>query len=122
MKKFLLSIASVALLGSFALGVQAAIEDWDGETPANNDSASPDGFPEGMAPSGVNDSAREVMRQMRRFAQQSIFATYGFSSNGSDAYAITPTIPLASHTTGQNFWFSADVANTGTASLVYPDS
>lgn len=31
-------------------------------TAANNNSASPNGFPENMAPSGLNDSAREVMR------------------------------------------------------------
>ena len=33
---------------------------------AGNSSASPDGFPEGMAPSGVNDSAREIMGANRR--------------------------------------------------------
>lgn len=32
----------------------------------NNNAASPDGFPEGMAPSGVNNSAREVMAAIRR--------------------------------------------------------
>lgn len=34
-------------------------------TAANNNSASPDGFPEGMAPSGLNDSSREVMAAVR---------------------------------------------------------
>lgn len=37
------------------------------ETAANNNAASPNGFPEGMAPSGVNDSARELMAQIKRF-------------------------------------------------------
>lgn len=35
-------------------------------TAADNDSAVPDGFPENMAPSGVNDSAREVMAAVVR--------------------------------------------------------
>ena len=34
-------------------------------TAASNNSVSPDGFPEGMAPSGVNNSAREVMAAVR---------------------------------------------------------
>ncbi len=34
---------------------------------ASNNAASPDGFPEGMAPSGVNDSAREMMAAVRRW-------------------------------------------------------
>ena len=38
----------------------SAVSSWD-TTAANNNSASPDGFPESMAPSGLNDSAREVM-------------------------------------------------------------
>lgn len=44
----------------------SAIKDWS-TTAASNNSASPDGFPEGMAPSGLNDSAREVMAQIRAF-------------------------------------------------------
>lgn len=36
-------------------------------TAASNNSASPNGFPEGMAPSGVNDSARENMAAIRTF-------------------------------------------------------
>ncbi len=37
------------------------------ETAANNNLTSPNGFPEGMAPSGVNDSMREVMASVRRW-------------------------------------------------------
>ena len=34
-------------------------------TPANNNSAPPDGAPEGMLPSGVNDTMRDMMAQIR---------------------------------------------------------
>lgn len=34
-------------------------------TPASNNTASPDGFPEGMAPGGVNDSEREIMAALK---------------------------------------------------------
>lgn len=40
------------------------IKDWSTTADSNN-AASPNGFPEGMAPSGVNNSAREVMAAVR---------------------------------------------------------
>jgi len=45
------------------------IEDWDVDAIGNSD-PSPDGFPEGMFPSQVNDSNREVMAAMKRFYLQ----------------------------------------------------
>lgn len=41
-------------------------------TAGGNTSASPDGFPEGMAPSGLNDSSREVMAAVARFYREGI--------------------------------------------------
>lgn len=45
------------------------VSTWD-TTAANNNSASPDGFPEGMAPAGVNDSSREVMAAVARYRDE----------------------------------------------------
>lgn len=42
------------------------IKDWS-TTAASNNSNSPNGFPEGMAPSEVNDAAREVMASVREY-------------------------------------------------------
>lgn len=44
---------------------------------AGNNSASPDGFPEGMNPSGVNDSAREVMSAVRRWYVDAEWINWG---------------------------------------------
>lgn len=41
------------------------VSTWSATANANN-AASPDGFPENMAPSGVNDSCREVMAAVKR--------------------------------------------------------
>lgn len=41
-------------------------------TAGGNTSASPDGFPEGMAPSGLNDSSREVMAAVARYYREGI--------------------------------------------------
>ena len=39
-------------------------------TAASNNSASPDGFPEGMPPSALNDSCREVMAGVARYYRE----------------------------------------------------
>lgn len=47
----------------------SSVESWS-STAAGNSSASPDGFPEGMAPSGLNNSAREVMAAVKTLVLQ----------------------------------------------------
>jgi hypothetical protein len=44
----------------------SAVSTWS-TTAANNNSAPPDGWPEGMAPSNVNDCAREMMAAVKTF-------------------------------------------------------
>lgn len=44
----------------------SAVSTWS-NTAANNNSAPPDGWPEGMSPAGVNDSAREMMKALKDF-------------------------------------------------------
>lgn len=41
-------------------------------TAGGNNSASPDGFPEGMPPSALNDSSREVMAAVARYYREGI--------------------------------------------------
>ena len=52
------------------------IKSWS-TTAGNNNDAPPDGFPENMAPSGVNDSAREVMASVRAQWEQAEWFDYG---------------------------------------------
>ena len=70
--------------------------DWD-ETAANNNQTAPNGFPEGMAPSGVNDAAREVMAQVKRwFNRVTGRADAGtLISSGGTSTAITVTYDTA---------------------------
>ena len=42
-----------------------------------NTSASPNGFPEGMMPSGVNDGMRETMASVRRFGEDVEWFNWG---------------------------------------------
>jgi hypothetical protein len=49
-------------------------------TPANNNAAPPDGAPEGMLPSGVNDTMRDMMAQIRDVGDGIRDGTYPFTS------------------------------------------
>jgi hypothetical protein len=63
---------------------------WD-ETDANNTTASPDGMPEGMAPSGVNNWGRAVAGAIKRFLNQQIpKVTAGTTTAYTLTYSVAP--------------------------------
>lgn len=66
----------------------SAISTWS-TTAASNNSASPDGFPEGMAPSGVNDSAREVMAAVRTWYEDAQWIDYGYTHTYASGTSFT---------------------------------
>jgi len=53
-----------------------ALRDWS-STAANNNSAAPDGAPEGWAPSAVNNTVREIMAQLRAHLETAEWFDYG---------------------------------------------
>lgn len=85
------------------------------ETDASNSAAAPNGFPEGMPFSGVNDSARAVMGAVKRFWGR-IQGAYA-STGSANAYVLTPATALAAYVTGERYSFRANFANTGAATL-----
>ena len=84
-------------------------------TAATNNAAPPDGFPEGQAPSTVNDAAREVMAAVARFFQD----TQGtlVSAGTGNTYTLTTNTGNALLADQSLLVFSADRANTGAATL-----
>ena len=112
----ILILALVALLGTWRVVVATGLESWS-TTAASNNAAAPDGFPESMAPSGVNNAAREVMAQVRRLAQQALMSTWGPSGGGTNVYAVTPSIVWGSYVSGQTIRFRPNATNTGAATL-----
>lgn len=68
----------------------AKIGTWS-TTPASNNSTPPDGWPEGQAPSTVNDCAREMMAALRTALQDIQWFDHGFFpiTVGSDAFTVT---------------------------------
>lgn len=85
------------------------------ETDDANAAPPPNGFPEGMAFSGVNDSARAVMGAMKRFWGR-IQGAYA-STGSANAYVVTPAQALTAYVTGERYSFRANFTNTGTATL-----
>ncbi len=63
-------------------------------TPASNNATSPDGWPEGMAPSGLNNSDREFAARVREWYEDSSWVDYGDTINSSTS----TTVSLAGNT------------------------
>lgn len=84
-------------------------------TAASNNSASPNGFPEGMAPSGLNDSAREVMAALAKWyaALKGALVTTG----SSNAYVLTTGSAHASLAAIGLIVFRVNFSNTATCTL-----
>ena len=90
------------------------VQNWS-TTASSNNSASPDGWPESMAPSGINNSARENMAAIRRlYGDWAGSLTSGGSGN---AYTLSPNRTIAAYAAGVGFTFLANHANTGAATL-----
>lgn len=84
-------------------------------TAASNNSASPNGWPEGMAPSGVNDSARENMAAIAKYRSDTDGVN---SSTGSaNAYVLAASRAMTAYAQGDLYVFKANFINTGAATL-----
>lgn len=84
-------------------------------TAASNNTASPDGFPEAMAPSGVNDSAREVMAALARYRSDT--DGVNASTGSANAYVLAASRAMTAYAQGDRYCFEANFANTGAATL-----
>ena len=90
-------------------------------TPANNNAAPPDGAPEGMLPSAVNDTMRDMMAQIRDVGDGIRGGTYtmtapvitGGSITGVALSGNTFTSPVISGGSINNTPIGASTANTG---------
>lgn len=68
-----------------------ALRSWS-TTASNNNSAAPDGMPEGMPPSGVNDWGRKTMAELRKAYEQIQWIDFGHTpTRASDTTFTVPT-------------------------------
>lgn len=90
------------------------ISSWS-TTAASNNSAAPNGAPEGMAPSGVNDCIRENMSAVAKFYKDSQGALT--TTGSSNAYVLTTNSSHASLAAMGLTAFIANHTNSGAATL-----
>ncbi|MDA9091506.1 hypothetical protein N9J84_05300 [Porticoccaceae bacterium] len=90
------------------------INDWD-KTAANNNSAPPNGWPENMNYSEVNNTAREGMSAHAR-----LYADMNgtlVTAGAANAYILTPNRTVTAYAGGLGFIFKANHTNTGAATI-----
>ena len=90
------------------------INTWD-VTASNNNASPPNGWPENMNYSDVNNSARENMAAAAR-----LYADMNGTLNttgSSNAYLLTSNRTLTAYASGLGFVFKADHSNTGAATI-----
>lgn len=86
------------------------------ETAASNNSAAPDGWPEGMSYASVNDAAREMMAALKREWNRS---HYTVTTGGSaTAYTLTFTTAPPAYVTGMTLTFKLHAANSSGAATL----
>lgn len=72
-------------------------------TADNNNSASPNGFPESMAPSGVNNSAREMMALLKAWYEDAGWVQLHTATFGSGTTFTVATDVTTIYTSGRRF-------------------
>lgn len=87
-------------------------------TPSSNTAAPPDGAPEGMLPSAVNDTMRDMMSQIRDVGDGIRDGTYTMTAakiTGGSITGLSSPLPVASGGSGVT-------TSTGTVNLVFSTS
>lgn len=93
----------------------AEVFDWD-IIAANNNDAPPNGAPENMEYSEVNDTMREFMAVLARFYATSLSGTKA-SAGSTTAYTLVSGQTISDYAPGQMFTFAAHGTSTGAVTL-----
>lgn len=86
---------------------------WNEDDSSNNQTP-PDGFPEGMAPSGVNNGARAIMGAAKRFVNQQIPRT---TAGSATAFTLTYPVAPGGYVDGMTFRVQFHATNGVVATL-----
>ena len=90
------------------------VSEWS-TTAANNNDSPPDGWPEGMARSAVNDCAREMMAALSKWYKDTLGALV--TTGGTTAYTLTTTHSHAVLSDIPMMAIQFNLANTGAVTL-----
>lgn len=117
MKYTLTRHLALVALGALALPLfgSAAVTSYS-TTPANNNASPPSGAPEGMAPSAVNDTIRQIMADIAVEAQTNQVKTLG-SVAGTNTITGSMSPALTVYSAGMIVVFTPANSNTGATTL-----
>ena len=87
------------------------IQTWS-TTAANNNSTAPNGWPEGMAASSLNNCGREMMAAISRWYKDENGTLV--SGGSSNAYTLTPNRTITAYEGGLKFTFEANHTSSST--------
>lgn len=83
------------------------------ETDASNNNASPNGWPEGMAPSGLNDSDRSLAGAVKRAYDRDHAGSWCTVGGTANAITLSYSQNPSAYVQGDKFAFKATAKNTG---------
>jgi len=120
MKARTLIAAGIMTVGLGIGTANAVIENWSTTASNNTDTnISPEGMAGTDSPSTIDNSYREALAQVRRWAEQIVHNVYAATTGASDpnTMRITPAIAPASLVQGSLYAFKAPTTNTGAVTL-----
>jgi hypothetical protein len=114
----------LALLLALAIGLSGpviAADITDGstysETDASNNTVTNPGFPEGMAPSRVNDAARALQGAIKRTFDRDHGGSWATVGGTGNAITLTYSVAPAAYVQGEKYAFKATAANSGATTV-----
>src|SRR5260221_5512069 len=87
------------------------------EVDASNNQAARSGMPEGMPPSGVNDSWRAAMAAIKRSYDRDHAGSWCTVGGTANAITLSFAVAPASYVQGEKYAFKASGANTGATTV-----
>src|SRR5690606_9682522 len=90
------------------------VQTWS-TTAASNNSAPPNGWPEGMNYSDVNDAARENMAAIKRWYEDTAGSLT--TTGSADDYVLTPNRTISAYASGLTFVAKIHATNTGASEI-----
>ena len=87
------------------------------EVDGSNNQAAPNGMPEGMPPSGVNDAWRAGMGAIKRSYDRDHAGAWCTVGGTGNAITLTYAVPPTGYVQGEKYAFKAIAANTGATTV-----
>jgi hypothetical protein len=87
------------------------------EFDASNNQSAPNGMPEGMPPSGVNDSWRAAMGAIKRAYDRDHAGSWCTVGGTANAIALAYAVAPSSYVQGEKYAFKATSANSGATTI-----